>query len=418
MDNKLTKIMAPRQMGVGALVFLMPFLSLVTLWGVSVVSFCFVLGAAALAVAGPGRTILAPHWRAVRFVVYAFLAYFVLALACLWLRDGVRLGSLEKPSRMLFAFTALMLVLWARPDRRTLWWGVAGGALAGAVLVGYQRLGLAVERPGGLINAITFGDLSLLLGLVSIAAAIDLRSSRQVLWPAIGVLAGLAGSVMTGTRGGWLALALAAVVLVRYSHLLSSRRVRALVILSFALVAATYFIPATGVRERVGQGVVDITSYFGGGSVFSNVGIRLELWKGAGMLIDEHPLLGVDYEVALRRMGQWVAEGRLDPVVLTMPHVHNEALQALVTGGLVGLAAWLAILVAPFIFFARLLAPRAHAGKSEFALALAGMLVITSYVCFGLTEVIFWSVKGSLFYALMVFLLMGFCLNAKDTDGK
>jgi O-antigen ligase len=84
----------------------------------------------------------------------------------------------------------------------------------------------------------------------------------------------------------------------------------------------------------------------------------------------------------------------------------------------VGLAAWLAILVAPFIFFARLLAPRAHASRPLFALALAGMLVITSYVCFGLTEVIFWSVKGSLFYALMVFLLMGFCLNAKDTDGK
>ena len=38
-------------------------------------------------------------------------------------------------------------------------------------------------------------------------------------------------------------------------------------------------------------------------------------------------------------------------------------------------------------------------------------------LCFGLTEVIFWSVTGSLFYALMVFLLMGLCLNAKEKIG-
>ena len=406
------------QRAVGVLVFLLPFLSLVTLWGVSVVSFVFVLGAAALTIAGPGRTILVRHWDGVLPVLLAFLFNFLFALACMWARAGVPLSALEKPSRMLFGFTALMLVLWARPDRRMLWRGVACGALIGALLVGYQRLGLAVERPGGLINAITFGDLSLCLGLVSIAAAIDLRASRQVLWPAIGVIAGLAGSVLTGTRGGWLALLLAGVVLVRYSHLLSSRRVRALVVLSFALVIGTYFVPGSGVRERVGQGLYDISSYFGGGSVFTNVGIRLELWRGAGMLIEEHPVAGVDYEAALARMGQWVAQGRLDPVVLTMPHMHNEALQALVTGGVIGLAAWLATLLAPFLFFARLLAPGAHASKPLFALALAGMLVITSYVCFGLTEVIFWSVKGSLFYALMIFLLMGFCLNAKDTDGK
>jgi O-antigen ligase len=41
------------------------------------------------------------------------------------------------------------------------------------------------------------------------------------------------------------------------------------------------------------------------------------------------------------------------------------------------------------------------------------MLVVLSYFSFGLTEVIFWSLKGSMFYALMVFLLMGLCLVAK-----
>ena len=50
--------------------------------------------------------------------------------------------------------------------------------------------------------------------------------------------------------------------------------------------------------------------------------------------------------------------------------------------------------------------------------AQAGMLVVLCFFGFGLTEVIFWSVKGSLFYALMIFMLMGLCLNAKENDGK
>ncbi|MES2151330.1 MAG: O-antigen ligase family protein [Pseudomonadota bacterium] len=412
----MIKIVDRNQAMAGALVFLFPFLCLITLFGVSVSSFSFLI--AALFIARDGVSAIERNWRALRWVLAAFLFNFLFALACLWLREGVRLGSLEKPSRMLFSFTALMLVLVCKPDRRTLWWGVVGGALAGALLVGYQRLGLAQERPGGLINAITFGDLSLCLGLVSIAAALDLRHTRLALWPAVGLLAGLAGSIMTGTRGGWLALVMAALVLIKYSHVLHSRRVRLLVVASFALVAATYFVPDLGVHDRVVQGVFDVTSYFGGGSAFTNVGIRLELWKAAMLLIAEHPLLGVDFETARATMAAWVAAGRLDPVVLPMPHMHNDALQALVTGGVVGFSAWLSTLAAPFVFFARLLAPRAQANKPQFALALAGMLVVAGYFSFGLTEVIFWSVKGSLFYALMIFLLMGLCLNAKETDGK
>ncbi len=415
MNNRLKQIISPKQLVAGLLVFLLPFLSLVTLWGVSGVSFGIAAVAALIIITGQGRSVMAPHWRAVRPVCLAFLLHFLFTLACLILRSEAILSALERPARMLLAISALMLVLWARPDRRFLWWGVAGGALAGAFLVGYQRLGLDMDRPGGLMNAITFGDMSLCLGLISIAAMIDQRSARQMIWPIIGLIAGLAGSVMTGTRGGWPALALAAVIMVRYSHALNSRRVRAWVIVSFVLVGATYFIPGSGVSERVDEGIAGISSYFNGGSVFTIMGIRLELWKSASMLIAEHPLLGIDYQAAAVRMTEWVAAGRLDPVVLTMPHLHNEYLQKWVTGGAVGLVIWLATLITPIIFFARQLAPGAQANKTVIACALAGLFVVTSYLCFGLTEVIFWSVKASLFYALMVFLLMGLCLN--ETPG-
>jgi hypothetical protein len=120
----------------------------------------------------------------------------------------------------------------------------------------------------------------------------------------------------------------------------------------------------------------------------------------------------------LRRPGHaagYAQHGRLDPVVLSLPRLHNDALQALATGGVAGFVVWVAPLAAPGLFFLRQLDAGMRA--RQFAPALAGALVVCSYACFGLTEVIFRSVAGSLFYALMVFTLMGLCLNAKEKIG-
>ncbi|MES2320607.1 MAG: O-antigen ligase family protein [Pseudomonadota bacterium] len=389
---------------------MLPFLSLVTLWGVSLSSFLF-LGAA-LVYFKPCRIALATHWPQVRWVAAAFLINFLFAAFCLLARPETTTGIIEKPARMVLAISALALVSAFRPRRDALWWGVAGGAFGGALLVSFQRLALDMDRPGGLLNAITTGDVLVCFALVALAASIDLRASGKAAWMAMGAVAGLAGAMMTGTRGGLVALLPAAFLFARYGRLLGPGRMRGLVVASFALVAVTYAIPQSGARERVAQGVRDVQSWYAGGDAYTNMGIRLELWKGAAALIAEKPLLGRDFASAKRQMTQRVGEGSLDPVVLPAVHFHNDALHALVTGGTVGLLAWLAILAAPLAFFARRLR------DESFAPALAGMLVVCSYFCFGLTEVIFWSVKASLLYALLVFLLMGLCLNTKEKDGK
>jgi O-antigen ligase len=186
---------------------------------------------------------------------------------------------------------------------------------------------------------------------------------------------------------------------------------------SFGLVAFAYFVPALGLQDRMAEGLSDVRAWEDGGNKVTNVGIRLELWKGAAMLIREHPLFGIEPNLMKVYLGRFVEQGRLDPVVLTMPHLHNAVLQALATGGIPGFLAWFGMFAAPFAYFVRTLGERGAAAP-QFAPALAGLLVVTSYFCFGLTEVIFWSMKGCLFYALMVFLLVGFCQVAKEEIGK
>jgi O-antigen ligase len=413
MNSNLTHTRDPVQFWIGSLAFLFPFVSLVTKSGVSVASFLFLI--TALILFKPCRHALARHWPQVRWVVLAFLLHFLFVLGCALVR-GANMNTVDKPSRMFFAVSALAAVLVARPPRRMLWWGVIAGALAALPFVAWQRIALGIERPGGLINAITFGDMALLLALLAVTAAIDMRDdARQAGLAALGAIAGLAGSLLTGSRGGWVALVVAAVLFLRHVRGLQGRLVRILLATGAVVVLSAWFVPATEMQARFDEGVGDVRTWAEGGNVNTRVGTRLELWKGASMLIAEHPLLGMDFVACRERLAEFAREGRLDPVVLTLPHLHNDALQELATGGVTGFVLWAAILAAPLLFFAREL--RAGTGSPQFAAALAGVLVVTSYVSFGLTEVIFWSMKGSLFYALMVFVLMGFCLNAKEKIG-
>jgi O-antigen ligase len=284
--------------------------------------------------------------------------------------------------------------------------------VAALPFIAWQRFVLHIDRPGGFINSITFGDLAMLLALLALAGAIDMRDRpRDALLAGIGALAGLAASVLTGTRGGWAAVVLAALVFGRHMGRIDSRRGRVLLAAGVAVLAAAWFTPVLGVQQRFAEGIHDARNWYENGTVWTNFGTRLELWKGAAMLIREHPLFGMDFEACRARLAEYAQAGRLDPMVLELPHLHNDGLQVLATGGVIGFMIWAATLAAPLRFFLRSLR------GPQFAVALAGALVVLGYVGFGLTEVIFWSMKGSLFYALMVFLLMGFCLNAKEKIG-
>ncbi|QGZ39509.1 O-antigen ligase family protein [Pseudoduganella flava] len=329
------------------------------------------------------------------------------------LHPDLHLRHWEKPSRMLLAATALLTVLACRPSRKAFWWGLIGGAIGGAVVAGYQRWIVGIDRPGGQMNAITFGDIVLCLGLMSLAGVLDFRG-RQRIWPALGVVAGLVGTVATGTRGGWVAIVFSALLFLKYGHYLRGKFAKAAAVLVAVLMLGAYWVPQTGVSERLGQGVSDVRTYFSGGSAYTNVGVRLELWKGAAMLAANHPWSPSGPDQVKMELRALVDAGVLQPFVLEAEHFHNDALQALVYGGVIGLLCWFGTLLLPFLFFLRMLGTHESAPPGLIAPALAGLLLVLSYFSFGLTEVIFWSVRSAMFYALTLFVLMGLCLNARE----
>jgi O-antigen ligase len=394
-----------------SLIFLLPALALITRFGVSTVGFAFlVAGIACWRAAKPG---FLRHLTEVRLVLTAFAVSFGFALMGLLLHPDIQMRALEKPARIFFCVTVLLAVLALRPSRKALWWGLIAGTVGGAVFICYQRWGLGIYRPGGLINSITFGDIELCMGMMCLAAVLDFKGKHAV-WPALGALAGLAGSVATGTRGGWIAVLFAIILFIKYGHFLRNRISKAVAGLVLLLLVGTYFIDQAGTRERLQQGVHDVTSYFDGGGAYSNVGIRLELWKGGLALAAQHPWRISTSREIHAELEQEVAAGRLQPFVLEAEHFHNDMMHVLVYGGIPGLLVYLFTMLAPFLFFLRILRTHESASPAVIAPALAGLLLVIGYFSFGLTEVIFWSILSTMFYVQMLFLLMCFCLNAQD----
>lgn len=403
MNNTLTKF-SVGTVFIHSLVFCLPFLVLITNFGVGLCSVGFLV--VALYHWRRATPALLPHVTEIRGVLIAFGIFLLLAAVAAAGVDG-RTRNLEKPLRMLIAASAMLTVLVCRPSRKALWWGLIAGAFAGAAFIAYQRWGLGMERPGGLINAITFGDLMLCMGLLCLAGTLDF-AGRAAIWPGLGALAGLVGSVATGTRGGWVAILFSMLLFARYGHVLRGRLRKGLALVGLGLLVSTYFIPQTGARDRLDQGISDVRQYVDGEQRYTNVGVRIELWRTALRVIERNPLMGASERNVRQQLEHMVETGESRPFVLEFEHFHNDILQQLVYGGVIGLLAWLATLVVPFLFFLRQMRHSCVAAP-----ALAGMLLTLSYFSFGLTEVIFWSTRAAMFYALMLFVLIGFCLGGK-----
>ncbi|RZJ11249.1 MAG: O-antigen ligase family protein [Acidovorax sp.] len=339
----------------------------------------------------------------------------VSCMAALWLLDvGATWGwgSMDRPVKYLLALPCIFYLMTFEPRASWLWMGVAVGAV-GSGLVGMYQVGVqALPRATGFTNAIQYGNLSMLLAVMS-GLLLVVQYRRWVLWQrlllAAAIVLGATGSVLSQSRGGWLALVLllpaCAWLLVRTT---GQRRVY-WGLCALALVAVgLWHVPA--VEQRVDEARLEVQTYQQHGDGRSSVGQRLAHWKLAWQMGWDRPLTGwgrAGYEAEKARR---VAAGLAHPVVLEFGHAHNEALDLFAKRGLPGVLLLLAFYVIPLVMFwptARRI--RDGAGKMDresLSLCLMGVLLPLSYIGFGLTQVFLAHNSGNMFYLFMCPLLL------------
>ncbi|MBS9404075.1 O-antigen ligase family protein [Halomonas sp. TRM85114] len=288
------------------------------------------------------------------------------------------------------ALLAMVALHTWRPPLAALWTGVAlGGVMSGAWSL-WQRLELGAGRASGHepLHAILYGNISLLTGMLCLAGvAWALSRPRRPVWLVVllaGAVGGVMASVLSGTRGGWIAMPLILLVFHRgFISGLAGGQKAALWLAVVALLAGLYLAPQTGVQQRVTLAVDEVSHYLTGEAAdTSSVTTRLEMWRGAGRLILEHPVLGHGAETYHSRMVAMAEAGVLAESVTPHRHAHNDFLDAWVKHGLPGLVMLLALYLLPLWLFRSGLR---HTDPGHRALAVAGLLLPVAFIDFGLT---------------------------------
>ncbi|ETX12593.1 polymerase [Marinomonas ushuaiensis DSM 15871] len=330
------------------------------------------------------------------FLVYAFSMYFAV-----FMDIGGEIRDIDKPTRFIFALFALLLLLTISNRKEWLWYGAISCSFLSFLVAAYQRFFIGLSRAEGETNPIMFGNINMLMGFICLISSIYFFSQRKpfsLILSLIGAVSGISASLLSGSRGGWVALPLIMIFLFWQCKDLLSNRVLKISVSSFILVLCVIIaIPQTGVQNRIGKAVYNVSEYIQGNSKTS-VGLRFEMWEAAIHMFQDSPIFGVGASQSEAFKDELAENGIIHPAAVPYITAHNDMLEALSKRGLIGLAFLIMIYIIPLHLFLKKLRLYKENWRVR-SYALAGALIPMCYFDFGLTVAMINYKEGVMVYA-------------------
>lgn len=316
-------------------------------------------------------------------------------------------------------FVLVLFGVWGirnyKPKAAWFWAGLAAGALGAAALSGYQVTLLNV-RAGGHAHPIQFGNVALLFGVLCVVRALVGRQvwAMRVLMLA-GFVAGLAASVWSQTRGGWVAVVLIFLWIVVNATNEWAPLKRAAVALGLLIVLVIPILQPNGVvQSRIKEATSELKVFFEQGRQDTSVGARLAMWSVAFDEIGRAPILGHGNQGWVEIRDAAIQDGRLSSFSAGFTHLHNEYLNVAFKRGLIGLALYLALYLVPMLMFFN---PYLKDSRPDVrALAMAGMVIPMMYMDFGLTQTFLSHNSGRIALCSLWMCVAGLMLNAAEDN--
>ena len=297
-----------------------------------------------------------------------------------------------------------LLARLARPSAPIIIGRLALAGVAAALLFAlYQRFVLGMDRAGWLASdPIRIANTSIILGFLSLVGVLGDTGRRRVIYFAAPVLA-VGVAYLAGTRGAIVSAAVIAVVaafmLVRRPRIAIAAAVGLAVVgVCALLIAAALHVP------RVDTLVATIGQLLSGEKVTdTSAQIRLAMQHAGWAAFLESPWVGHGWQRIMTATIPHLPLGQ-EHLLDGQPHLHNDIANFGVAGGVVGLVAYVVLLLTPLVAALRSSRDRLYRAR------LFGTTVLTvSYATLGLDALMFgYEIHTALFCGLAA-IFLGFC---------
>lgn len=266
------------------------------------------------------------------------------------------------------------------------------------------------------LDPIHLGDLALMLGFLSLFSInwTGPDRPRLLLLKLAGWAAGIVVSILSGSRGGWLAIPvlLIALIALRSRERLLGRMAAFFATIVVAAIAGYFLIDS--IHQRAGDFINDLSA-LSQGKMDTSLGIRLQLWKAALYLFWQHPLFGVGPDGFAQMMAPLSQSGFISEIAaeLGRGEVHNDILASMARLGVFGLLSILAIYLVPLTFFLKTVRSTDSLKRGA---AQMGVCLVLGFVIFGLTVETINMKMVAAFYSLTVAVLLAAATNIHETN--
>ncbi|MFH2065069.1 MAG: O-antigen ligase family protein [Pseudomonadota bacterium] len=351
-----------------------------------------------------------------KMVLWAFASYFLVYLfsfavnGALGNLESLRVKYIGHEFRMLFFIPVFFLFRAIHLPVRVLWMSV----VSGAILSGIHAIVFGVflypgERVFGSYHSIAFGHLSLTMACMSLASIHFFRQKQNPVWavcPWIAFLLGMTASILSGTRGAWIAIpVLLLIAVIQYYRDLRLRTWLGIAAGIFLTAIILYKIPQTQISLRIQQTIQEIRDYDGSHSKAGSASERLEGWKAAWNIFSENPFLGAGPGSFGPITHEMVDRGERSEIIKIYHQPHSAYLSVMSDCGIPGLISLFAIFLVPAYGIIR----QTRAIPESRDAGFAGLYLIAAFMQFGLTETIFGQNIYVGFYVVMLAAVLCVC---------
>lgn len=286
------------------------------------------------------------------------------------------------------------------PIRKYLEIGVILGSLGAFALACYQFYFLNMPRVDGFLFSINFGYLACSLAFLALSLSIK---SNNKLWLATAFFLSTVSVVLTFTRGAIFAIPLILILFPIFQLKSINPKFLVAAIVAFLSICIFSYQYSSSVKDRMDYTVTEFSNIANGHiNKASSTGDRLQYWFGATEAFKNSPVFGLSFRERQKLNHQLFLEGKMGERASKVQrgHAHSQYFELIASNGILGIVTIMTSLFIPLILMIL------HYKKSSSDWAFSGVIFVSGFAIFGLTEVLLTANLIGFFYGFMLSLFL------------